>query len=389
MTSRNRILAFLLAGLGLTAHGLATAQETGITKDTIKIGVMGPLTGPAAVFGKGVFGAEAVFKEANDKGGIHGRRIEIVRDDDGCDPARGLAAFKKQASQVFAIDGASCTNVMMAIKGEVEKAKIPFMVLGAASPAVSNPISPNIFQPIATTIDVGHTMIDYIMSKPGTTKVAFVSHSDDWGKANRDPAVGWLKEKYKLDPVLDLTMERGSTDATPQVLKLRSSGAQFIVLMMYPAEVAIFMRDLYKYGVKTPTLAPQSISLEDTRDRVGNPAAVQNFGVFYAYAHPLASPEMQKVAAMINKYYPEERVENFSFLSMTGAYALVRGLQDAGPEPTREKLVAALNNLKNFDPGIASSPLTFSAQDHAGIKGGAIATFRGGKVVVVKSWQEQ
>jgi branched-chain amino acid transport system substrate-binding protein len=379
------------AALTLGSAGGTYAQDTtGVTKDTIKIGVFGPMTGPASLFGKGVFGVEAVFREVNDKGGIHGRKIQIVRDDTACDPARGIAAFKKLVSQeqVFAINGGLCSNVMMAIKDQIAQSKVPFVVIGAASPAISRPLVANLFQPVATTDDIGRTVVDYAMSRPDTTKIAFVSHSDDWGKSNRDPAVDYLKQKYKLDPVADLTMERGSSDATPQILRLRGSGAQFVVLMMYPAEVAVFMRDAYKYGLKIPVLGPQSISLEDTRDRVGGIDAVRNMAVYYPYAQPLHSPDMEKWGKLISKYYPSERVESFSFLGMSGAYALVKALQDAGPDLTREKLIAALDSIKNFDSGVASAPITFSPQEHAGIHGGAMAKFRGDEIVVVKKWEQ-
>jgi branched-chain amino acid transport system substrate-binding protein len=379
----------LLTVLAISAGGVAAADEVGVTKDAIKIGVFGPMTGAAALFGKSVFGIESVYKDINDKGGIHGRKIVIVREDDGCDPVRGLAAFKKLVTQdeVFAINGGACSNVVMAIKPEIEKSKVPFVVMSAANPKISDPILPNLFQPVATTDAIGRTLMDYAMSKPGTDKIAFVSHSDDWGKSNRDPAISHLKVKYKLDPIADLIMERSSTDATPQILRLKSSGAQFVVLMMYPAEVAIFLRDMNKYGVKIPVLAPQSISLEEARDRVGNPAAVENFAVYYPYSQPLLSSQMKSMGSMVSKYYPSERVESFTYLGMSGAYAMVKALQDAGPDLTRNKLIAALENLKNFDSGISSSPISFSSQDHAGIKHGAMATFKGSDIVVLKTWQ--
>ena len=381
----------IILAMSMAMSGIAVAQDVGVTKDTIKIGLTGPMTGPVAAFGKIIFGVESVFKEVNDKGGINGRKIVIVREDHQCDPARGLAAFKKLATQdhIFALAGGTCSNVVMAMKPEVEKAGIPYVVTGAAATGISQPLAPNIFQTTATTDEVGRTMIDFAMSKPGTTKIAFVSHSDDWGKSNRDPAIAHLKSKYKLDPVQDLTMERGSTDATPQILRIRESGAQFVVLMMYPAELAIFVRDAYKYGLKIPMLAPQSITLEDTRDRVGNVAAVQNLAIFYPYGHTPDSPEMKKLETLIHKYYPSEKLESFSYLGMTGAYTLVKALQDAGPDLTRANLIAALNKIKNYDTGVASVPVSFSPQDHAGIKSGVMAKFKDGKIAIMKSWQDQ
>jgi branched-chain amino acid transport system substrate-binding protein len=385
ITGAAAIAAALAAGPGL-------AQDVpGVTADTIKIGVIGPMTGSAAIFGKSVFGVEAVFQQANERGGIHGRKIEVVREDDACDPAKGLAAYKKVVSQdeVFAIDGFSCSGVAVALRTEIEKSGVPVMIMGAASGAVAAPVLPTLFQPVPTTPVVGQTMIDFAMSKPGTTKVAFVSHSDDWGKSNRDPAIKHLAEKYKLEPVLNLSMERGSTDATPQILQIRNSGAEFVVLMMYPAEVAIFVRDAFKYGLSVPMLGPQSVSLEDTRDRVGGTAAIQNLYVFYPYVDAFSSEKMKAWATLINKSFPEERVESFSFLGMGGAMALVDALDRAGPELTREKLVAALDETKDFQSGVLAAPISFSKDDHAGVKSGAMATFKGDDVVAMTTWTEK
>jgi branched-chain amino acid transport system substrate-binding protein len=369
----------------------ALAQTVGVTKDTIKLGIFGPMTGSGAIFGKAVFGVEALYRDINDKGGIHGRKIEIVREDTACDPARGIAAAKKLISQdnVFALHGGLCSGVVIAIKPEAAKAEVPLMIIGAASSAISTPFTANLFHPVATTDVVARTMIDFAMTRPGTAKIAVVSHSDDWGKSNREPAVEHLKKKYNLDPALDLTMERGSSDATPHILKIKAANPDFIVLMMYPAEVAIFLRDAYKFGLKVPVLGPQSISLEDTRNRVGNPAAIENLYVFYPYQQPFDSPEMKQWADLITKYFPNERVESFSFLGMGGAVAVIEALKKAGPDLTREKFMAALNTLDNLETKVLSAPITFTATDHAGVKGGAMAKYQGDKVVVLKTWPKQ
>ena len=378
------------AALAVALASSAVAQEVpGVTQDTIKIGVIGPMTGSAALFGKSVFGVEALYKDVNERGGIHGRKIELVREDDACDPARGIAAMKKLVAQdqVFAVNGVACSGVAMALKQDITATDVPFMVMSAASDTISNPTVANVFQAVANTSVVGRTMIDFAMSKPGTDKIAFVSHSDDWGKSNREPAIDQLKAKHGLDPVLNLTMERGSTDATPQILQIRNSGAQFVVMMMYPAEVAIFVRDAHKYGLKIPKLGPMSISLEDTRDRVGGLDAVQDMFVFYPYTAPFDSAEMTRWGELINKYYPGERVESFSFLGMGSAMAVIEALEKTGPKLTRAKFTDTLNSLTDFETGVLSAPITFTADDHAGVKGGAMATFRDGKVVVLKSWQ--
>src|ERR1700716_758477 len=84
----------------------ADAADQGVTKDTIKIGMFGPLTGPVSLYGYPILnGAAAVYKKANDEGGIHGRKIDLVYEDDVCHPAKTRAAVKKliSSAQVFAI----------------------------------------------------------------------------------------------------------------------------------------------------------------------------------------------------------------------------------------------------------------------------------------------
>jgi branched-chain amino acid transport system substrate-binding protein len=389
------LLRHFIIGLAMAVTlpaGIGHADDTtGVTKDTIKIGIFGPMTGSAAVFGKAIFGVEALYRDVNEHGGIYGRKIELFREDDACDPAKGIAAIKKLISQeqVFAINGGLCSNVVIAVKPDIIKAGVPYMVAGAGNIAIAEPLSPTIFLPTTPTVGTTHDMVDFAISKPGTTKIAIVSHSDDWGKSNHDPAIEYLKKKYKLDFVLDLTMERGSTDATPQLLSIKNSDAQAVVAMLYPAETAIFVRDAFKFGIKIPLIGHSAVSLEDTRDRVGNPAAVQNFFVGYHYAYATDSPEMKKWADLITKYYPNERIENFSFLGMGGTLAMIEALKKAGPDLTREKFIAALNSLRNFETHIQARPITFTPEDHVGEKNAAIATFVNGKFTVVKKWQDK
>lgn len=387
MSFRSFILPAMLLVSSCT---MSFAQDVpGVTDDTIKIGVISPMTGNAAVFGKSAFGVQSLYKQVNDQGGINGRKVEIVLEDDACDPARGLAAVKKLVSQdkVFAINGLACSGVAMAVKQDIVKTDVPLMVMSAATDAISSPTVPNVFQVVPTTNVVGETMIDFAMSKPGIEKIAFVSHTDDWGKSNRDPAIKQLEKKYGKTPVLNLTMERGSNDATPQILQIRNSGAQLVVLMMYPAEVAIFVRDAAKYGLNIPIFCPMTTSLEDTRDRAGGLAAVKNVYVFFPYIGAFDSPEMTRWSDLIKKYYPNERTESFSFLGMGSAATMIEALKAAGRDLTREKLIAALNKVTDFETGVLSSTVTLTPENHSGVKGGAMATFRDGKVVVMKSWQ--
>ena len=85
-----RLFAALVLAAGLVPAGFAaSAAESGLTDDTIKIGMFGPLTGPVSIYGYPINnGAIALYEELNANGGVHGRKIEIVHEDGGCDPAK-------------------------------------------------------------------------------------------------------------------------------------------------------------------------------------------------------------------------------------------------------------------------------------------------------------
>src|SRR6185369_5095733 len=215
-----RALTAAAFAVGAVVTVPAFAADPGVTKDTIKIGMFGPLTGPTAVGSLPLLGAVAVYKNVNDQGGINGRKIEVVVEDDACDPNKTIAAVKTLIAQdqVFMIHGGWCSGTVLAIKPELARNPgLPFMVLGAASAAISTPVQANIFHPIATTNTVAKAMVDFALSKPNAKRIAIISHSDEWGKSHLEPVVASLKAAG-LEPVETVYLERGGVDATSQIL---------------------------------------------------------------------------------------------------------------------------------------------------------------------------
>jgi len=364
--------AALVLTASLSVAVTPVSAETGVTADTIRIGMFGPLTGPTAVGSLPLFGAAAVYKDVNAHGGINGRKIELFIEDDACDPNKTISATKKLIAQdqVFMVHGGWCSGTVMAIKPELARnPQLPYMVLGAASAAISTPVMPNLFHPIATTNTVTRTMLDFALSKPDTKRVAIISHSDEWGKSHINPLLEYMKTKG-IEPVESVWLERGSTSATSQLLKLRNAKPDVVLAILYPPELTLYLRGADKYGIKAPTVTTQGVSIEDMVHRVGNPAATKDLFVFYPLSSTLDAPEFSKWVDMYRKYYPNEPVETLSFMGMTGALAIVEAIKRAGPDLTREKVIDELNKLRDFDPGLQSGPLTFTPEVHAGITSG-------------------
>lgn len=370
--------------------GSAYAADPGITKDSIKIGIFGPMTGPASDFGKAELGVQAVYKDLDAHGGINGRKIETYLEDTGCNPAKGIAAVKKLISQdqVFMLNGGSCSNVVMAVKPQIAASGVPYVVVSAASSAISDPIAPNIFQTVATTATMGRVMVDFAMTKPGAKRIAIIGGTDDWAKSGIDPAIAELKNKFHLAPVADVTFNKGSINATPQVLKIKAAKPDFILAFLYPAEFAIFLRDANQYGLNVPVMGNQAISIEDTAHQLANPAIMKNVYVFYPLIAQVGEPKLAKWEAIFKKYNPGVRLETSSLLGMGGAEAVIHVLREAGPDLTRAKVIAGLDNLHDFNTGVLASPLRFSPQHHAGIDGGAIIHYVGNKLVLMHKFTD-
>jgi branched-chain amino acid transport system substrate-binding protein len=357
----------------LTMVGLAPARaadRTGVAADAIKIGLFGPITGASSVAAKNVYGAAAIYKYVNDNGGINGRKFELVTEDDGCDPNKGIAAVKKLLYQdrVFLLHGAWCSSVALAIKPEIAKnPTVPYMVLGAVSTAISTPLLPNLFHPVATTQTAGEQMAEFALSKPGARKFAIVAHSDEWGTIYAKAAIDKLKERG-ITPVIKVALERGATDATSQVLAIKQEAPDVVLAFLYPAELGIYLRTAYKLALKTTVVGSTAASVDDTDKMIGIPAALKDVYMAYPLAGGISSPEMSKFAKIFTKYYPSEALDTMAFYTMGGAMAIVEALKRLGPDVTREGLIAELDKLRDFNTGVQSGPMTFTPEDHRGIK---------------------
>ncbi len=370
--------------LGTVFTGPAFSDQTGVTGQSIKIGIFGPVTGPASVFAKTVYGAAAIYKDVNDRGGINGRKFELVIEDDACDPNKGIAAVKKLSAQdqVFLLHGAFCTSVALAVKPEIARQpSLPYMILGAASADISTPVLPNLFHPIPTSKIVSEQMAEFALSKTGAKKIAIIRHSDEWGTAFSEPAIARLKERG-ITPVAIEALERGGTDATSQVLAIKKASPDVVLAVLYPAELAVYLREAYKFGLKTSTVTTTGDSLDDTDKRLGIPAALDHVFMGYALSAQVTARELAPFTAIFRKYYPSEALDTMSLYSMTGALAVVEAVKRAGPDLTREGVIQELNKLNHFAPGIFAGDITFTPSDHAGVKAVKFAALINKKVVL-------
>jgi branched-chain amino acid transport system substrate-binding protein len=395
---RNRIIvaAAIALALALGAGGAATADNTqGITETTIRIGNLGPYTGDASSYSALNFGPTAYFRYINSQGGVHGRKFEIVTADDACKETNGIAAAKKliHQDQVFMILVQPCSGVAMATKPILVQEGIPWIGV-SANPKITTPTEKAMFHVTYTGVYSGRAMASFALSKPNAKRVVLVQHTNDWARGYCDPATAYMKEKG-IEPLSTLAMERGSTDATAQALRIKSANADFVLACLYEAELAIFLRDAHKYGLTVPVIGALGADFESTHKRVNNPAAVKNFYLPYQFKAPMGSPVMKKWEEMFVKYLeknelPENGVPtNFYYFGLPTAIVTVEAFKRAGPSPSREKFIAALETLKDFDTGVLADTVTLSPENHVGVQDMyAVGLDEQGKQTVYTAWNK-
>jgi len=345
----------------------ANAQDVpGVTKDTITIGSFGALTGPSYLYGKLVMnGVEAVFDKVNAEGGIHGRKLVLLREDDRCEPAAAIAAAKKLIHQdkVFAINGGGCSNASIAAKDEVAQAGVPWLIFASVHDGLTNPVAPTIFSSALSASIEGQAQVEFAI-KQNAKKVAIVSMRDSWGRSRYEPLVAYMKKKG-LTAVADEELAPDANDATPVVLRLKQAGADAIILVLYPKPAAVFLRDSMKFGFK-PLMIGQSAIGDPTafEEQVGVPGATASFYTISHVKYTPDSPEIAKWRDAIHAKYPSDRLSVFNILGIGSAQVLVAALKATGPQLTREAFVKTLAGMKAIETDVFGAPINCAVPDH-------------------------
>lgn len=388
--SASGLRLIMAVALGTIMAGTTARAEPGISKDTIRIGMFGPLTGPVSMYGYPINnGAVAIYNRVNDQGGIHGRKIEVVMEDDACDPAKARAAAKKLVDNddIFIVNGGSCSAAAYAARSEFIRSKVPNVLLGATDDKISKPVNRYIFTTTLTGSDDGRTMLRFAKTNLAVKRLAVVRHDDDWALSR----INAVREDLKggsIELVSDEVINRGASDTTAQVLKIKEAKPDMIFIIAYPAESAVFVRDARKYTL--PGVMVGSVGMMDIMDMAQRAGGVDVAEGVYTNAYlkaPVDNPTMQEYAGLVHKYFPDMRLQTLNFNGMSGALAVVAALHAVGPNPTREAFVDAMNQLKAVDGGPAYCKVTFSPVDHQGCHDALMWMIKGGKVVVVgPSW---
>ena len=378
------MLAYGAAALAI-AMGAAQA-EPGISKDTIKLGSYLPLqSGLAAGATQMKEGTEAYFKWVNDNGGVNGRKIEWIVENDSYNPQQTVAVVKKLVDRddVFAVVSTLGTVTNLAVLPFLHQRGVPVINPAGGHLNLNKPKDKNVFGILPLSSEIGESMADYALTKLGAKKIAIFFQNDQFGKDQRDGAVEYLKKK-NMAPAAEASYVPADVDISAQVIALRQAQPDAVLLAVIPKHGSLFMKEAQKLGWKPKVVGHNTMADPVVTDLAGD--ALEGIYVNLMTAvDSMDTPQVKQANEILAKYSPKTKPGYYPYLGMAGAKIFVEGAKKAGKDLTRAKLIKSLEDMKHIETGLVP-PLDWSASYHGGPLKFGYATWQGGKLKVLQGW---
>jgi len=236
----------LFVSLALTGAGLAA--------DTIKLGIAGAHSGDLASYGlPSVKAAELVVKDINARGGILGKKVELLIEDDACKPEMATnTATKLVSKKVDIVMGHICSGATKAALGIYNDARIIVMSPSATNPELTQSGQyPNFFRTIASDDTQAKLEVDFAMNRLKVKTIAVLHDKGDYGKGLAEYARKFAAATKNVKVVLYEGITPGAVDYSAIVQKIKQSGAEAVIYGGYHPEAASIVSQMRKKGMKT------------------------------------------------------------------------------------------------------------------------------------------
>jgi branched-chain amino acid transport system substrate-binding protein len=374
-----RILSTAFLSLLLVGSEARAAPVPGVTDTEITIGITGPLSGPAAAWGTIAMASEAYAKHVNDQGGIHGRKLKIVLKDDGYNPGRAVANFNEMKDSVFAVIGTVGTAVLNANKDLVAETGLPLIYpLGNVQVFAKQPREKvrSVFQVYPDYADEAEFLVGQAAKLEKVKKLGFFGQNDDYGKQGLDGAKRGVAKNPGVSIVGEVFYEVTDRELGTQALKMKESGAEAVLIYATATHAAGLVKEMAKVGYRPKIFASFTLYDRDTMFRLLGDLWE---GAYYDSALALrGEPAADKVIEIVLKNDPKLKGrEGFCVQGAANVLILVEGLKRAGKDLTREKFLAAMATIKDYNEEGLVPGITFGPDRHHGLN--AVRLMRAGK----------
>lgn len=230
--------------------------------DTIKIGIAGAHTGDLASYGvPTVKAAELVVKAANARGGVLGKKVELVVEDEACKPELATNVATKLVSQkVVAVIGHICSGATKAALRTYKDANIIVISPSATSPELTlSGQYPNFFRTIGSDAMQARLVADFTLNTLKFTKLAVIHDKGDYGKGFAEYAKKYIEESRKARVLLFEGVTPGAVDYSAIVQKIKYANVDAVIYGGYHPEAASIVQQMRKKGMKTAFISDDGV----------------------------------------------------------------------------------------------------------------------------------
>ncbi len=309
--------------------------------EPIRIGVAGPESGDLASYGIPTLNAVRMLaKEANAKGGVLGRQIEVLAQDDVCKPeiAANVAA-KLVSDHVDLVIGPICSGATRAALGIYKDARKVVISPSATNPDLTqNGKYPNFFRTIASDDTQARQEVDFAVKKLGLKRLAVIHDKGDYGKGLAEFAKRFV-EAGPAKLVLFEGVTPGAVDYSAIVQKIKHADADGVIFGGYHPEASKIVTQMRKRGMQTAFISDDGVK-DDTFIKVAGPYAE---GVYASGPQDTSKNPMTKIA--IDSYKKEYGVEPGAFY--LNAYAATLAAFNAIDKAGSTDFDALVKTLRN------------------------------------------
>src|SRR3989440_2247112 len=371
-----------LAAGALAGVALAQNESRGVSKTEIVLGMHTDLSGPAATYG--VSSSNAVkmrFDEANDKGGIHGRKIRLVVEDTQYQVPRAVQAGAKliNRDRIFAMVAPLGTPMNNALFKDQFDAGVPNLFPLSAARSMYEPFNKLKFYGAASYVDQVRAGINYFVAKKGKKALCAMYQDTDFGKEVLD-GVQMQADKLKVKLVETVTHKPTDQDFTAQITRLKAAGCDLVV-------VGTIVRDSI-----VPYATARKIGWTDV-DFLGSAASYDLFvaaaqgGVtegLYAMGltdMPYRDTLSPAAQAWFDRYKDRFKVEpNIGAVyGHVAADLTAVALEKAGADLTLDSFVKGMESIKGYRDIFNGPEASFGPDKHQGANSSFLAVVKGGR----------
>ncbi|WP_459618528.1 ABC transporter substrate-binding protein [Bordetella sp. 2513F-2] len=333
---------------------------SGAWADTIKIGVIQPLTGSVAYNGVAdVNGAKLAVQERNRKGGVLGKQVELIIEDGQCQPAKSVNAAEKliQKDQVPVISGAFCSSATAAIMPVAQKYKVPLLSGVSSMADLTERGNTWFFRSAETDALMAHAFAKILVDNLKLKTIAYIGVNDDWGRGGVDEFSKQI-EQLGGKTVLKEYFDHGTTDFYTLLTRVRAARPDGIFVAAETQDGSIIVKQMKELGLTSQIFGVGSWATADFVKLTGE--AAEGIHAAVPYAATLDTPANKAFVQAYQAAY-KEAPGKYSAAGYNALNIIMDGIERAG-EATPAKIRDALEHTDYQGP---NGRFTFDAKHQA------------------------